>query len=121
MSIADERIRAALSADDEAFLAGLDQERGLLAQVGDMFHGPMGRWTVLVYVIGTGVTALGAWTIFRMFSATDTRDLILWTAAALGCGLTVSMIKLWAWMRLNTLTTLRELKRIELRIAQIAK
>jgi hypothetical protein len=115
----DDRIRAALSAEDEAFLAGLDHERGLFAQAGAMFHGPMARWTVLVYVMGLAVTGLGAWTIMRMFAATGTRELILWTAAALGCGLTISMIKLWAWSRMQTLSILREIKRVELRLARI--
>jgi hypothetical protein len=117
----DTRIRAALSAEDEAFLEGLDHERGLFAQVGDMFRGPMGRWTMLVYVMGVAVTALGAWTVVQMFAATNTRELILWTAAALTCALTISMIKLWAWGRMQTLAILRELKRIELRVARIER
>jgi hypothetical protein len=119
MNDADARIRAALSAEDEAFLAGLDHERGLLAQVGDMFRGPIGRWTVLVYIMGVAVTALGAWTVVKMFAATDTRALILWTAAAMTCALMVTTVKLWAWSRMQTLSILRELKRIELRVARI--
>jgi hypothetical protein len=119
MNDADARIRAALSAEDEAFLAGLDRERGLLAQVGDMFRGPIGRWTVLAYVMGVAVTALGAWTVVKMFAATDMRALILWTAAALTCALMVTTVKLWAWSRMQTLSILRELKRIELRVARI--
>lgn len=115
----DDRIRAALSAEDEAFLAGLEQEQGLFAQQSAMFHGPMARWTVLVYVMGLVFAALGAFTIVRMFAAPDTRELILWTAAAMFCGLTITMIKLWAWSRMQTLSILRELKRIELRVARI--
>jgi hypothetical protein len=119
MTDTDTRIRAALSAEDQAFLDGLDHERGLFAQVGDMFHGPMGRWTMLVYGMAIALSALGAWTIVRMFEATTTRELILWTAAAAAAWSAVSAIKLWAWMRMSTLTILRELKRIELRVAQI--
>ena len=39
MTSVDDRIRAALSAEDEAFLKGLDDERGLFAQIGASFHG----------------------------------------------------------------------------------
>ena len=119
MTSVDDRIRAALSAEDEAFLKGLDDERGLFAQIGASFHGTMGRWMVLVLLMGIALTALGVWVVLQMFAAPDTRSLILWMSAAWAVWSAIMGIKIWWWGRLHTLGILRELKRIELRVARI--
>ena len=121
MTTIDDRIRGALSADDQAFLEGLDQEPGMFAQAGDMFRGSMARWTVLVYVMAIVFAALGAWAIMRMFAAPDLREQLLWMTGVIWCALVIAMIKLWAWGRMQRLGILRELKRIEVRIAQIER
>ena len=51
MTDIDSRIRGALDEDDRAFLATLDQDRGLFTQVGDVFSGPLGGWAKLVFVV----------------------------------------------------------------------
>ena len=43
----NDRLRAALEADDEAFLNSLEKERGLFAQIGETFRGPMRTMTVV--------------------------------------------------------------------------
>jgi len=121
MTAIDDRIRDALSADDQAFLDGLEQERGLFAQASDMFYGPMGRWTILVYVKGAVLAGLLIWSVMQMLEATDLREQLIWMTAVLLSGLTIAMIKLWAWGRMQQLALLRELKRIELRVARIEK
>jgi hypothetical protein len=119
MANVDDRIRSALSAEDQAFLDGLDRERGLFAQIGDTFRGPIGRWTLLVYVIALLLTGLAVWIVIQMLAAPDTRSLILWSSAGWAVWLSILGIKLWSWGRMQTLTILRELKRIEVRVAQI--
>lgn len=119
MANVDDRIRTALSAEDQAFLDGLDHERGLFAQIGDTFRGPMGRWTLLVYAMALLLTGLAVWIVMQMLAAPDTRSLILWSSAAWAVWIAILGIKLWSWGRMQTLSILRELKRIEVRVAQI--
>ena len=119
MSKFDERIRGTLSADDAAFLRSLDEEAGLLRQAGDTFRGPMGRWTIVVYLGGAGFALLAGWAVMEMLAAATTRELILWFAVAAFAWIAVLGVKLWAWGRIQTLSILRELKRVELRLAAI--
>lgn len=98
---------------EAAFLTALDSEPGLFAQIPALFRGPMGRWTITVYVFAIATTALTVWIVMRMLAATDTRDLILWSSAAWACWTTLMMIKLWIWNRINTLAILRTIHRAQ--------
>jgi hypothetical protein len=104
----DDRIRTALDADDEAFLQELDNERGLFAQIGDTLSGPLGGWAKMVFVIVFPMSIFMFYAVWQMFTVEGTREIILWSVGALA---TVTGVGLMA--------VLRELKRIELRIARI--
>lgn len=117
MSTIDEKINEALSADDKAFLEGLEDERGLFRQLGDTFHGPMKGWTIAVNLVVVALTLLGFWAVWGFLNAESVESMLRW--AGLGWIVWTVQIaaKQWLWDRINLLTTLRELKRIELRLA----
>ncbi len=64
---------------------------------------------------------IGAWALFNMFAAADARTLLLWSTLVIAVLIATGMIKLWIFGRMNLLTILRELKRIELRLAQLER
>ena len=115
----DDKVKAALDADDEAFLRDLNAQHGLLAQVGDTMKGRLGGWAILVAVLAVLLAALGWLCVWQMFQAPDTRLLILWTAGALAATISLGMVKLWLFERMNFVALLRELKKLELRMARI--
>lgn len=114
-----DRLRAALEADDEAFLSSLEKERGLFAQIGETFRGPMRTLTVVANVAVLFATAVGLWAVWQMFGAASTRELILWAGAAWAAWTLQIGLKQWIWSRVNTLSILREMKRMELRMAAL--
>ena len=115
----NDRLRAALEADDEAFLNSLEKERGLFAQIGETFRGPMRTMTVVANVAVLIATAVGLWSVWKMFDAASTRELILWAGAAWAAWTLQIGLKQWIWSRVNTLSILREMKRMELRMAAL--
>ena len=119
MTQENDRLRAALEADDETFLNSLEKERGLFAQIGDTFRGPMRTMTIAANVAALIATAVGLWAVWKMFGAASTRELILWAGAAWAAWTLQIGIKQWIWSRVNTLSILREMKRMELRMAAL--
>lgn len=118
MTATDEKISASLNADDEAFLKELDMEPPLFEQVGGSFAGPMRRLTMFANIAAVIATLIGLFAIWKLFEATATRDLILWAMAVWGAWTVQIAIKQWIWNRINMLNIMRELKRVELRIAR---
>ena len=115
----NDRLRAALEAEDETFLNRLEKERGLFAQIGETFRGPMRTMTIAANVAALIATAVGLWAVWKMFGAASTRELILWAGAAWAAWTLQIGIKQWIWSRVNTLSILREMKRMELRMAAL--
>lgn len=115
----DSKLRDALDADDEAFLQKLETERGLFTQIGDTFAGPLGGLSKLVFVFLFPMSAFMFYAVWQMFIAEGQRELILWGFGAMASIFAVGLIKQWFYDRMNLTAVLRELKRIELRIAKI--
>ena len=58
MAEIDDKFRASLSADDEAFLKDLEGDLSVVYQIASTFHGPMGLMSKVVFlfiVIFTGL------------------------------------------------------------------
>ena len=119
MTEVDNRLRAALDADDEAFLSELDSERGLFAQVGDTLSGPLGGWAKLVFGVAFLLAMVMFYTVYRVAMADTDREFFVWALGALAAFFATGFVKQWFFERMNLMTILRELKRIELRIARI--
>lgn len=119
----DSNMRAGLSADDAAFLKSLDaqtlEDRGLFAQLGATFHGPMKGWTVFAFFFTFVFFLLFVFGAWQAWTAETVRETVLWCAVALWSTIAVAMLKMWMFDRMNHLATLGELKKIELRVAQL--
>ncbi|MEO9467842.1 DUF6768 family protein [Parasphingorhabdus sp.] len=117
----DDELRAGLTADDKAFLDDLENGRGLFDQLGATLQGPMRFWTWMMGVYTLIFFGLAVFCGWNAFAATEVRETILWSAGTIIATTAVSMLKMWLFDRMNTLTLLGELKQIELRLAQLSE
>lgn len=120
MSTIDDQIRGALDADDRAFLEGLEHEPGMFRQLGDTFRGPMKGWIILINSAVFLLTILGVYAVWGFLNAQGVESMLRW--AALGWAAWTVQIagKQWLMDRMNMLNILREVKRVELRIAMLS-
>lgn len=114
----ESRLKHSLTAEDEAFLKDLESGEGLFVQLGSTFSGPMKFWTGFAFVLTLVFVGVAVWAGFRIYGAGDAREAIFWLAVFLFGVVSVAMLKMWFWMRMNHLALLRELKRIELRLVR---
>jgi len=117
MSSIDEYTDSVLSDDDRKFLASLEEERGLFRQIGDTLSGPLGGWSKFIMGVAVilGLTLL--YCAWRFFTAPNRDDLLFWGFVTLGALMIQGFIKEWLYNRANTVSLMRELKRLRLHIA----
>ncbi len=113
----DDKIREALGEEDKAMMAHFE-EQGLLGQLGGLFQGKLAWLSILTIIIGTVLTFIAAYAIWKFVIADDVTAMLRWGGLAWIAGTSQMMIKLWSWMRMETNRTLREIKRLELQIAR---
>jgi len=120
MTDIDDAIRAGLDADDRAFLASLDDERGLFRQLGDSLGGPLGGWAKVVFAMTFVMGIVLLVSVWQLLTADTTRDQILWATAAMALIMSTGFLKDWLFSRMNMFTVLREVKRLQLQVAMLA-
>lgn len=116
----DEKIRAALKD------SGVDppedhHDETLREQIFESFRGRTRWMTIMVWIESFIFFALAIFAAFRFFEVESIRDLILYATLFLICmGIQIAM-KIWYWMLLNKNSVTREIKRLELQVAMLAR
>ncbi|MGB3626780.1 MAG: DUF6768 family protein, partial [Henriciella sp.] len=108
-----------LSKHDEAFLRDLEDDRGLFTQLGATFSGPLKYWTATVFVFTFVIFAISVWCGVNAFGAETVKETVLWAGFAIAGVNGIGLLKMWLFMRMNHLATLREIKRVELQVARL--
>jgi hypothetical protein len=121
MTNIDDEIRAVLSAEEMAELEDLTGEQGLFDVVGDSFRTKMRYWIAILWVYSFAAFVGAVWSGFRFYEATEPKEMAVWGGLCIVLVLVVALAKIWYWMELNKNTVVRELKRVELQIAFLAK
>lgn len=114
----DDLIREAIRAEDVEQLQGLG-EPGLPEMVTEVFRGRM-RWYGAMFLGMIVVFTVAA--VFcgvRFLAADEPSGLIRWGVGLLLSFLAVQGGKTWYWMQMERLAMIRELKRVELLVAQL--
>ncbi len=69
--------------------------------------------TIPAFVVVAVVAAV------QFFQVETVNEMIAWACAFMFCLIAIAMMKVWYWMELNKNTLIREVKRVELQIAQL--
>ena len=117
----DQQIREALRQEDAEMLEHYRGEPPLHQMLIETFRGRW-RWLVaLTFVMGVVAAVLLMVCAYHFFHAETTRAMIAWATGFVWCALFILMIKVWYWMELNRNSLTREIKRLELQVAQLSR
>jgi hypothetical protein len=119
MSSIDDRIRASLNTDDQAFLDSLEKDGSLYSEVAASFRGRM-RWlNTLGLIFGFVLFLVALFCGWKFLTQPDLRMMQLWGGGAALAFLGLGLIKLWFFIDLKSNMVLREMKRLELQVASL--
>ena len=119
MTNLDQAIRQALSAEDAEFLAKFKDETPFHEALGT-FRGQWGAMNIFAAILTFAMFGAFVYCAWNVFTVTDVRASIIWSAGALLAGIAVAMLKMYFWMEMNKNAVLREVKRLELQVARLA-
>ena len=115
----DKLIKETLTQEEAKFYDELD-EQNVLQMVGGLFTGK-NRWIIILMNVVTLVFfALFIYCTVQFFDTEITNELIKWGIGGFVCLLTVSMLKVFAWMQMDKNALIREIKRLELQVSSLS-
>ncbi len=122
MTSTDDRIKDALDDDDFEFLKDLEGDRGLFQQIGDSWKGPLGGWAKLIFAFTAALGVLFLFVIWQVAHSTDHPMIhALWAIAGVALLVVIGFAKEWMFARMNMLTILREVKKLQVQVALLSE
>jgi hypothetical protein len=115
----DDKIRQALQMDAEEVERVMKNDQGLYAQLFGVFRGSMKRWNIFGMIIATITAVLMFWSGYHFFVSESMDDRLFWGVLLLAFWTGNMGLKVWFWLQLNRNSTSREIKRLELAVAQL--
>lgn len=117
----ERKIAQALRADEAAEYQRLDPDLPPWEMVFETFKG-RNRWLNIVTAVWAFVFFVAAVFCFvRFFGADEVRAALAWGLGGVLLMLAVSFLKMWWWMEMQKNSIIREVKRVELQLASLAR
>ncbi|MHC4977024.1 MAG: DUF6768 family protein [Planctomycetota bacterium] len=117
----DHTIKAALDRDEIPDSELHITEESLLSQVMMSFRTQNKFLVAWVFIVMFAMMALVIWGFVEFFSTSDASERLAWALMILLPWGGISMLKIWYYMQLDKYSIMREVKRLELQIAQMRK
>ena len=115
----DELIKEALTEEESKFYDNLD-EQNVFQMLGGLFQGK-NKWIILLMNIALLIVfGLLVYSVIQFFNAELTNELIKWSLAIVVGLLIISFLKMFIWMQMDKNSIKRELKRLELQVANLS-
>lgn len=115
----DARILAAITADAPPKLSLEIDEQSLFAQAMQIFRG-RNRWINSIMVVCSLIClGLSGYAALRFYWAVEFKELIACSVAFMVGLMSISIMKIWAWMEMEKYSTIREIKRLELQVVTL--
>ncbi len=121
MNELDDTIRSALKSQAQHGAIDPDREPPMRTQIAETFRGRFRwlAWLAVFYRIVILILAVIA--AIQFFRVDGTRELIAYATLFLLSVVATAVIKLWFWMLLIKNSVIREIKRLELQIAELTQ
>ena len=121
MSNIDDKIKAAMDAEYAQEWEKLEGEQRLDQLVLEAFRGRNSWMNILVTVVMLVLFVALIFMVRQYALATNVKELLSYGMLAGFCMCGIGMLKLWGWLEIERIATAREIKRLELQIAMLAR
>lgn len=121
MSAIDDKILETLNSEDGEILDSCGRELGVFGLIAESFRGKLRAIVITVFLLVLIFAVILVVCAVNFFTVEDILLKLNWLAVGLTSLIVIGLLRLWYFMELNRLSVIREVKRLELQIALLAK
>jgi len=115
----DDKIKQALEMDAKEIEQVLSKEYGLFDKLFGIFRGSMRNWNIFGMTLAAVTGVFMFWSGYHFFISESLDDRLFWGVLLLAFWTGTMGLKIWFWLEMNRHSTSREIKRLELAVAQL--
>ena len=115
----DKLIKDTLTQEEAKFYDELEEQNLIEMAIG-LFKGKNAWLLILMNLITVVFFGLFIYCLVQFFNVEETKELLKWGLGSVLFMISVSMLKIFAWMQMDKNALLRELKRLELQVSSLA-
>jgi len=115
----DQLIKETLSKEEAAFYDALDEQHFFEMLFG-LFKGKNAWFMIIINILTFASFILFIYCCVQFYKVSSTEELIRWGFGGFMCIITLSMLKIFAWMQMDKNAILREMKRLELLVMSLS-
>lgn len=97
------------------------RENSFVGMIGDFYNRQMMGVAIFAWAWGLAMVAGAVFCGVRFFQAEAVRDQLMFAVIFLVCITWLNAIKIWSWQMIHRNNVKREIKRLELRIAELSE
>lgn len=112
-------IKETLNQEEAKFYDSLE-EQSIMQMVFGLFKGKNAWINILLNIVTVLFFVLFIYSGIQFFNSETTEGLIRWGFGSMIFLISISMLKLYAWMQMDKHAILREMKRLELQVMSLA-
>ena len=117
----DEKIKQELEQECPDFDAILIDDEGLLERASGLFRGGMKRWMVVISLSMIIIGSLAVWAGYRFYVANEMQEQIFWGICFILGIMVQGFAKQFVIEEANRISIMREIKRVEIAVAQLSE
>jgi len=115
----DQLIKETLSKEEAAFYDSLEEQNNF-EMIAGLFKGKNAWFLITTNIMIIVFLALFIYCCIQFFTVESAEELMKWGFGCLAFLLSVSILKIYAWMQMDKNAILREMKRLELQVMSLS-
>lgn len=121
MDSIDDKIAETLDSGEREILETYGRELGLFGLMAESFRGKLKFLVMMILLFVLAFAVLLVFCAVHFFAAETVEMKLNWMAGGLTALFVIGLLRLWYLMELNRLSVIREVKRLELQVALLAR
>lgn len=115
----DKRIKQALERESQQIDQMMMKEKGIFGMLLAAFQGNMRFWIIVVNIVVLIATAGFIYCGYHFWIAENVDDRLFWGVLFVALLQVQISLKMWNFMEMNRVSTVREIKRVEIQLARM--
>ena len=117
----DKLIKEALGEEEASYYEQLEEEQTLMQEWMETYKGKKAWLSIYITFVMIALLVGSIYCLVMFFQVVETKELMIWGGGFFLGMISITALKVWAWMQMDRNAMIREVKRLEFQVNALVK